>query len=186
MTETNQEQCNIYIDLTNQNENAQDSDRFDGVIPINSNRRNQRHPTPIQQNGAYHSYRRTPNLLEQFNSIDNNNNNTYNNHNNNTRNIVYNSHINNNTRNIVYNSHINNFNNVNNNEDNDDDKLLSENIFDLKLEDPSTIEECIEELTKGHDETNDYSNFDIFDYSKMLEDEVELLKRKRLRRRRKK
>ena len=151
MTEQNQEQSNVYIDLTNQNENAQDSDRFDGVIPINSNRRNQRHPTPIQQNGAYHSYRRTPNLLEQFNSIDNNN-----------------------------------INNVNNNDDNDDDKLLTENLFDLKLEDHSTTEEYIEEMTKGHDETNDYSDFDIFDYSKMLEDEVELLRRKRQRRRRKK
>ena len=178
MTEQNQEQSNVYIDLTNQNENAQDSDRFDGVIPINSNRRNQRHPTPIQQTGAYHSYRRTPNLLEQFNSIDNNNNNTYNN-NNNTRNIVYNSHI----RTPLKTQTVNN---VNNNDDNDDDKLLTENLFDLKLEDHSTTEEYIEEMTKGHDETNDYSDFDIFDYSKMLEDEVELLRRKRQRRRRKK
>ena len=163
-----QNQCDLYIDLTNQNQNTQDNDRVNDVIPINSNRRNQRHTTQIQQNRACHTDREIPNLLEQHNSINTNNNNTYNN----------------NTRNNVYNSHI--INNENNNEDNDDDKLLSENIFDLKLEDHSTIEEYIEELTKGHDETNDYSNFDIFDYSKMLEDEVELLKRKRQRRRRKK
>ena len=131
MIEQNQEQYNIYIDLTNQNENAQDSDRVNGVIPINSNRRNQRHPTTIQQNGAYHNEREIPNLLEQHNSINTNNNNIYNN---NTRNNVYNSHI-------IY--------NVNNNEDNDDDKLLSENLFDLELEDHSSIEEYIEELTKG-------------------------------------
>ena len=189
----NQEQCNVYMDSNIPNQNTQEGDRFIGIISINTNQRNQRNrrnrrnTPPIQQNRPYHTTGEIPNLLEQHNSSysislsnkyvtvikPNNNVST-----NISDNISNNINIKNN---IIKNEE------EHNKDNDDDDKILSENLFDLELEDNKKIEEIIEEIKKGNSkEEEDYSNFDIFDYSKMPEDEVELLKRKRQRRRRKK
>ncbi len=185
----NQEQYNIYMDSNIPNQNTQEGDRFIGIAPINTNRRNQRNrrnTPPIQQNRLCHTDGDLPNLLEQHNScysvslsnkyvtviIPNNNIST-----NITDNISNNINIKNN---IITNE-------VEDNKDNDDDdEILSENLFDLELEDNKKIGEIIEEIKNGNSKEEDYSDFDIYDYSKMFEDEVELLKRKRQRRRRKK
>ena len=185
----NQDHCNVYMDSYIPNQNTQEGDRFIGTISINTNRRNQRNrrnTPPIQQNRLCHTDGDLPNLLEQHNScysvslsnkyvtviIPNNNIST---------NISGNVSININTKNNII------TNEEEHNKDNDDDdKILSENLFDLELEDNKKIGEIIEEIKNGNSKEEDYSDFDIYDYSKMFEDEVELLKRKRQRRRRKK
>ena len=77
----------------------------------------------------------------------------------------------------------NNINNKDHNEDNDNDDeiILHENLLDLEIGDNKTIKKKIEELTVGHAETKDCSNFNIFDFSKMSEEEFKPLQRKRTR-----
>ena len=77
----------------------------------------------------------------------------------------------------------NNINKQDHNEDydNDDEIILNENLLGLEIEDNKTINKIIEELTVGHAETKDCSNFNVFDFSKMSEEEFKPLQRKRTR-----
>ena len=138
--------------VNNQSQNIQNNDLFVENIQINDNNQ----PTQKLQN-----------LLEQENNSDSFNYSKY---------TI--------TPKKINEKKDNNNNTINNeahneDNDNDDETILNENLFDLKIEDNKTIKKIIEELTVGHAETKDCSNFDIFDYSKMFEEEFKFLQRKR-------